>query len=415
MAADKSREALIEFRNVTKSFGERTILDNVNLKIFRGEITAIIGKSGVGKSVFLKHIIGLLKPDSGEILFQGVPLESMSRTQRTKFKRSISYMFQQNALFDSLDVFENIALPLRERTRMKEVELREKVNEKLDQFELREVLDRYPSQLSGGMQKRVALARALVTDPEIILFDEPTTGLDPLRKNAVLTMIAHHQREIGFTAVMVSHDIPDVFFIANRVAIIEDRKIPFQGTPIELEQSDNEVVRQFLQGQESLKDELTGLMTRQEMDRMLRAELARMGEYQSRLTVILFTIDDLKEIREKVGYILEQRIVQCMGAMLKKHFGMIGTSARFDSSSIITVLPHTDIEATRKLLEGLVEEMKQMALLKPEKYTKVCVDVTVSAGLAMTTEKTSMESLVDKARENQEVIARLSCSGNGDG
>ncbi len=414
MTADKSREALIEFRNITKSFGDRTILDNVNLKMFQGEITAIIGKSGVGKSVFLKHIIGLLKPDSGQILFQGVPLESMSRAQRTRFKRSISYMFQQNALFDSLDVFENIALPLRERTRMKEVEIREKVNQKLDQFELQEVHDRYPSQLSGGMQKRVALARALVTEPEIILFDEPTTGLDPLRKNAVLTMIAHHQREIGFTAIMVSHDIPDVFFIANRVAIIEDRKIPFQGTPIELEQSDDEVVRQFLQGQESLKDELTGLLTRQEMDRMLRAELARMGEYQSRLTVILFTIDDLKKVREKIGYILEQRMVQCMGNMLKKHFGMIGTSARFDSSSIITVLPHTDIEDTQKLLDGLVEEMNQMALLKPEKYTKACVDITVSAGLAMTTEKTSMESLVDKARKNQRVIARLSCSGNGE-
>lgn len=407
------KKPFIEFINITKQFGNRTILDHVNVSIYKGEITAIIGKSGVGKSVFLKHIIGLIKPDSGEILYNGRPLNNMSRSQWIEFKRSVSYMFQQNALFDSLTVFENIALPLRERTRMKENEIIQRVGAKLEQFELSEVNERYPSQISGGMQKRVALARALITEPEIILFDEPTTGLDPLRKNAVLTMIAHHQRKIGFTAVMVSHDIPDVFFIANRVAIIEDRKVPFQGTPLELEQSENEIVRQFIRGQESLKDELTGLLTRQEMERLLRAELARMGKYQTKLTLILFTIDDLKKVREKIGYILEQRIVQCMGMMLKKHFGMIGTSARYGSSSIITVLPHTDCEHAEKLLKSLREEMRQMALFKAEQYPRICVDLSVSAGIACADSTVSMNSLFKEAEKKQHIMARLSCSGNG--
>ena len=413
MTDDNLKKPFIEFRNVTKSFGDRTILDSVNVSMYKGEITAIIGKSGVGKSVFLKHIIGLMKPDSGEILVEGQHLKEMTRSQWTTFKRSVSYMFQQNALFDSLDVFENIALPLRERTRMKNSEIRERVQEKLKQFELEEVLDRYPSQISGGMQKRVALARALVTKPEIILFDEPTTGLDPLRKNAVLTMIAHHQREIGFTAIMVSHDIPDVFFIANRVAIIEDKKVPFQGAPVELEQSDDEIVRQFLQGQESLKDELTGLLTRQEMERLLSTELSRMGKYQAKLALILFTIDDLKQVREKIGYILEQRIVQCLGMMLKKHFGMMGTSARYDSSSIVTILPHNDCEKAKKLLESLAEEMREMALLKAKQYPKTCVDISLLSGVACTDSSVTIESLVQEAKANQKVIARLSCSGNG--
>lgn len=407
------KKPFIEFANITKRFGKRTILDHVNVSIYKGEITAIIGKSGVGKSVFLKHIIGLIKPDIGEILYNGQPLDNMPRNQRIEFKRTVSYMFQQNALFDSLTVFENIALPLRERTKMKASEIARRVGARLEQFELTEVNERYPSQISGGMQKRVALARALITEPQIILFDEPTTGLDPLRKNAVLTMIAHHQREIGFTAVMVSHDIPDVFFIANRVAIIEDKKVPFQGTPLELEQSENEIVRQFIQSQESLKDELTGLLTRQEMERLLSAELARMGKYQAKLTLILFTIDDLKKIREKIGYILEQRIVQCMGTMLKKHFGMIGTSARYSSDSIITVLPHTDCEHAKKLLESLREEMQQMALLKAEHYTRTCVDLSILAGLACADSTVSMDSLLEDAEKNQHVMARLSCSGNG--
>ncbi|RKX60139.1 MAG: diguanylate cyclase, partial [Thermodesulfobacteriota bacterium] len=252
---------LIELRNVTKRFGEKIVLDSINLSIFEGDITTIIGKSGEGKSVLLKHIIGLLRPDEGKVLFKGRQLKDMSRKERKSFKRQISYMFQNNALFDSLTVFENIALPLRERTRLHEDAIRSRVLAQIDRMELSGVAHKYPSQLSGGMQKRVAMARALVSEPKIILFDEPTAGLDPLRKNAVLSMIAHHQRKIRFTAILVSHDIPDVLFVSNRVAIIDSGRIPFQGTPVELEQSENPVVQQFIKGQASLKDELTGLNT----------------------------------------------------------------------------------------------------------------------------------------------------------
>ncbi|MCK4426335.1 MAG: ATP-binding cassette domain-containing protein, partial [Deltaproteobacteria bacterium] len=221
---------LIELKNVTKRFGEKTVLDRANLTIFEGDITTIIGKSGEGKSVLLKHIIGLLRPDEGEILFNGKQLKGMTRKERKSFKQQISYMFQNNALFDSLTVFENIALPLREKTKLDEDAIRIKVMAQIDRMELSEVTDKYPSQISGGMEKRVALARALVSEPKIILFDEPTAGLDPLRKNVVLSMIAHHQKKIRFTAILVSHDIPDVLFISNRVAIIDDGRIPFQGT-----------------------------------------------------------------------------------------------------------------------------------------------------------------------------------------
>ena len=203
-------EPLIEFKNVTKTFGDNTVLRNVDLSIYEGQITTIIGKSGVGKSVFLKHIIGLLTPDSGEVLFRGKQVSKMSREEHREMKRQFSYMFQNNALFDSLNIYENIALPLEERTKMQPDEIRRKVYQMMNDLELsKENFEKYPSQLSGGMQKRVALARALITDPKIVLFDEPTTGLDPIRKNAVLSMITHYQSKFGFTAVLVSHDIPD--------------------------------------------------------------------------------------------------------------------------------------------------------------------------------------------------------------
>ncbi len=219
---------LIEFRDVTKCFGNRTVLEGVNLKIYEGEITTIIGLSGAGKSVLLKHIIGLLKPDRGTIFFRGKPIAHMQKQEIKEFFSKMSYMFQGNALFDSLTVYENIALPLVETTNLKKDKIHRRVMARVKQTELTEAIHKYPSELSGGMQKRAALARALVTDPQIVLFDEPTTGQDPVRKNAILSMIAQYQKKFGFTAIMVSHEIPDVYFISNRVLALYDRKIVFQ-------------------------------------------------------------------------------------------------------------------------------------------------------------------------------------------
>ncbi|MGA6993858.1 MAG: ATP-binding cassette domain-containing protein, partial [Candidatus Deferrimicrobiaceae bacterium] len=194
---------LIEFKDVTKRFGIRTVLERVNLQIYEGQVTTIIGLSGSGKSVLLKHIIGLLKPDEGTILFKGQPLTTMNKNEKAASLAQFSYMFQDNALFDSMTVYENIALPLRETTNLKKAEIDLRVTARIDQLELVDAANKYPSELSGGMQKRAALARALVTDPKIVLFDEPTSGQDPVRKNAILSMIAKYQRKYGFTAILV--------------------------------------------------------------------------------------------------------------------------------------------------------------------------------------------------------------------
>ena len=242
-------EPLIQFNQVFKRFGDNAVLTGVNLSIYEGQVTTIIGKSGIGKSVLLKHIIGLLEPDEGEILFQGQAIDAMTPADRKALKMKFSYMFQGTALFDSMTVYDNVALPLKEKGRVAHREIDDRVRDKLAQLDLEGIEDKYPSQLSGGMKKRVAMARALVTEPQIVLFDEPTTGLDPIRKNAAHAMISYYQKTFGFTGVMVSHEIPDVFQISQRIAMLDQGRIVFQGSPDEIQNSDIPVIRQFIQGQ----------------------------------------------------------------------------------------------------------------------------------------------------------------------
>ncbi len=407
-------QPFIEFKDVSKSFGSLHVLDRVNLKIYSGEITSIIGKSGVGKSVLLKHIIGLLKPDAGQILINGKPLSEFTRSEWRDFKRSLSYMFQSNALFDSLTVFENIALPLVERTNLPSGQISEKVDFRIQQFELLEVQDRYPSQISGGMQKRVALARALVTEPAMILFDEPTTGLDPLRKNAVLNMIAHYQHEIGFTGVMVSHDIPDVFFISNRVAIIENRKIPFQGTPLELEQSDDEIVWQFIHGHEVLQDQLTGLNSKPEVEKLLSSLISSASSGDSVSAAALFTIDDIDKIKEGVGYIASQRIFQCLAMILKGLLDAKEYAARLGSGEILAVFPDSQLDRAEEVIRCLSERCSMEELMDPAKYKKVCIDFAIKAGTVEVDGSMDLTALIARAREKQKVIAKMECKGVAD-
>lgn len=214
----------LRLRGLSKAFGPQVVLDGIDLDIPLGTHTTVIGKSGIGKSVLLKCIANLLEPDSGSIQMgengEGLP--------------QCSYMFQQNALFDSLTVFENIAMPLREKGKRSANEIESAVSGMLDKIDLADARDKYPAEISGGMQKRVALGRALITQPEIILFDEPTTGLDPQRKFAVLEMIQTYRKRFGFTALMVSHDVPEVFEISDQVAWLTDGKINFWGSPKEL-------------------------------------------------------------------------------------------------------------------------------------------------------------------------------------
>lgn len=241
----------IELIDIHKSFSGNNVLDGVNLTIEKGLVTCIIGKSGTGKSVLLKHIIGLMQADSGQVCVDGMPTHQMNKRQRHRFHRQISYMFQDNALFDFLTVWENIALPLTEKRKVPMDQIRQRVKEKMQMLEISEHENKYPAQLSGGIKKRVALARALITEPAAVLFDEPTSGLDPVRKNSVHAMISTYQKEFGFTAVIVSHDIPHIFTISQRVAMIDQGKIIYLGKSDGIFQTDNEAVKAFISGEEA--------------------------------------------------------------------------------------------------------------------------------------------------------------------
>lgn len=234
---------LLKVRGLRKHFGSVKVLDGIDLDVERGCVTTIVGKSGTGKSVFLKCLAGILEPDAGKIQSEGKPFISGRKKEGSL---RFSYMFQNNALFDSLTAFENVALPLREKSGTDSKEIREKVVSLLEQLDMRDSLNRYPGELSGGMQKRVAFARALVTDPELVLFDEPTTGLDPERKFGIFDLIAEYRERFGFTALLVSHDIPEVFQISDRVAWLEGGKVGFFGTPEEFESDLQAEVVEFL-------------------------------------------------------------------------------------------------------------------------------------------------------------------------
>jgi phospholipid/cholesterol/gamma-HCH transport system ATP-binding protein len=240
----------IQFIDVKKKFGPNEVLKGLNLSIFKGEIIAVIGKSGTGKSVLLKHIIGLVHQDSGQILIDGEPSHQLSSDARKAFLKELSYMFQDNALFDSMTIYENIALPLVENSDFPKRLVSDKVFTRIEQLGLTGTQNKFPAQLSGGMRKRVALARALVTDPKVVLFDEPTTGLDPVRKKRVHTMIQEYQEQFGFTAVIVTHDIPEIFNVAQRIAMLDDGIIKFEGSKKDILDSHSRVLNAFIRGED---------------------------------------------------------------------------------------------------------------------------------------------------------------------
>jgi phospholipid/cholesterol/gamma-HCH transport system ATP-binding protein len=239
----------IQFLDIKKSFGTNDVLKGINLSIYQGEILSIIGKSGTGKSVLLKHIIGLIKQDSGQILIQGKSFDKISFQEKKEFQKTLSYMFQDNALFDFMNIYDNISLPLIENSNISKELVDKKVLMRMKQLGISGIEDKFPAQLSGGMKKRVALARALVVDPQIVLFDEPTTGLDPVRKKKVHLMIKEYQEQFKFTAVIVTHDIPEIFNISQRIAMLDNGIIKFEGTKEDLFNSDNKILNNFIRGE----------------------------------------------------------------------------------------------------------------------------------------------------------------------
>jgi phospholipid/cholesterol/gamma-HCH transport system ATP-binding protein len=239
---------MIKLTDVHKSFGTQKVLNGLNLEIPDGKITAIIGPSGEGKSVLLKLIIGLLQPDSGQIEVDGESILGLRRSQLNRIREKFGILFQNAALFDSMSVFENVAFPLQEKTKLTRDEIRRRVLSALEHVGLKNVEGKFPDELSGGMKKRVGLARAVVLDPKIILFDEPTTGLDPVIKRAIHHLIRETHTKFGFTAVVVSHEIPEIFDIAQNVAMLYQGEILQHGTPDEIQASTHPVVRQFISG-----------------------------------------------------------------------------------------------------------------------------------------------------------------------
>ena len=237
---------MIEIKNLKKKFGDKEVLRGVNLRIENGITLVIIGRSGCGKSVMLKHIIGLLKPDEGTVSIEGNDITKMNEKEIFEIRKKFGFQFQGSALFDSMDVEENIGLALKENTRMTKKEIDEIVAEKLELVGLPGIQKMRPSDLSGGMKKRVSLARSLATNPEYILYDEPTTGLDPVMSDQIDDLIKDLSDKLKVTSVVVTHDIFSVYDVADRVAMMHEGKIYFEGTPKELTETNDELIRDFL-------------------------------------------------------------------------------------------------------------------------------------------------------------------------
>lgn len=238
--------AAIEIRNLCKRFGENEVLKGISLRVERGSTTVILGASGSGKSVLIKHVIGLLRPDSGEVWIEGEPIARADERRLNEVRRKFGMVFQGAALFDSMTVGENVAFPLREHLSLSEKEIRAIVTEKLNLFGLFGVEDKYPAELSGGMRKRVGLARAIVLNPGMLLYDEPTTGLDPIATENVNGMIVEAREKLNVTSVVISHDIGAAFAVADAIAVLHDGRIVEYGTPEAVRASEHPHVRQFL-------------------------------------------------------------------------------------------------------------------------------------------------------------------------
>ncbi|MBU4288536.1 MAG: ABC transporter ATP-binding protein [Proteobacteria bacterium] len=237
---------MIEIIKINKSFNGQKVLDDLDLNIEPEKITVVIGQSGGGKSVLLKHIIGLIRPDSGQIIVDGVDITNLNDKKLNEVRKKFGMLFQDAALFDSMTVGENIAFPLKEHTRLSIKEINKVVDDKLNLVGLENVTHKMPSELSGGMRKRVGLARAIALDPKIVLFDEPTTGLDPIMRESVDELIVATQKRTKATFVVISHDIESTFVIAHKVAMLYQGRIVAVGTPDEIRSSNNPFVRRFI-------------------------------------------------------------------------------------------------------------------------------------------------------------------------
>jgi phospholipid/cholesterol/gamma-HCH transport system ATP-binding protein len=252
--ANNAGGSAIEVRQLRKRFGRQQVLAGVDLSAPAGMITTIVGPSGCGKTVLLKHLNLLMRADSGTVVIDGIEVTRLGARALDRVREKFGMLFQAGALFDSMTVFDNVAFPLVEKTRLGPEEIRRRVRETLSAVGLEAVDNKYPSELSGGMQKRAALARALIHRPKILMLDEPTTGLDPTRVGAIHRLVRHTQQQFGLSVVMVSHDVPQVFEISDRVAFMHQGRMTLYGTPDEMAAANDETFNRFLAGKAAGED-----------------------------------------------------------------------------------------------------------------------------------------------------------------
>lgn len=393
---------LIQLNDIHKTFGSNKVLDGITLSIYQGEITTIIGKSGGGKSVLLKHIIGLVEPDTGQILFNGQPLSGMKRPQRKTLKRKFSYMFQGNALFDSLTVYENVSLPLKETTSLPDKEIRRRASEKMAHLDIRGIEDKYPSQLSGGMRKRVALARALMTDPEIILFDEPTTGLDPIRKNAVLSMISDYQKKFGFTGVVVSHEIPDVFHISQRIAMLNKGRILFEGSPEEIQRTTVPEIQNFIHGREDGQRALINKNHQPYVERRFLQEMARLQNHHIAFSLVIFTFENIDKIYEHAEHIAGQTVIENLAFKIRRRIAITDSCSRFGLNKIVLLISNADRAQARAFCENLACDIQGTDLIALKPNPEFCFSISV--GFAQADQDSSLETLLKTAESSSNLF-----------
>jgi phospholipid/cholesterol/gamma-HCH transport system ATP-binding protein len=253
-----AKSPIIRLVDLQKWFGRLHVLRGIDLDFPTGQTTVVLGPSACGKSVMLKHIVGLLRPDRGEVWFENQRIDALSETKLGPIRRQVGFLFQQGALFDSMSVGDNIAFPLLEHTKLNTEQRKQRVKQVLNMVGLAETIDKMPVDLSGGQRKRVALARAIVLEPKAILYDEPTTGLDPIRSDVINELILKLQRELRITSIVVTHDLNSAFKIADLTVMLHEGKVVFRGTPQELRQSPDETVQRFLRG-EAGEEELEGI------------------------------------------------------------------------------------------------------------------------------------------------------------
>ena len=246
-----SPSPIIRLESVSKSFGTVHALEGIDLQFAAGRTTVVLGPSGCGKSVMLKHIIGLLRPDRGRVWFTDRRIDQLREHELVDIRRRIGFLFQQGALFDSMTVGQNIAFPLREHTDVSRPERFRRVDRMLELVGVPGTADRMPSELSGGQRKRVALARSIILEPEVVLYDEPTTGLDPIRSDVIAQLIIRLQEALSLTSIVVTHDIPTAFKIADTMVMMNKGRILLTGTPDDFQSTEDEVIRRFLDGRAS--------------------------------------------------------------------------------------------------------------------------------------------------------------------